>query len=110
MPRIYTARFDTGREFKFKVGDKIVVTSRRYEDCYHIYNKKGIIKTISLLRTNNYGIEFETNICGHNIDDFGKGSYCLWVEEDMITLAENIKPKVYGIVKFMESINKRGGV
>jgi hypothetical protein len=95
---------------KFKVGDRIkyrgyVGHSGEY------YNQIG---TIIYVGAKDYCVEFDNHIDGHTGNDpevRGREGHCWWImkisEDEMqkIELAEK-QIKVYGIVKFLASIEK----
>mgnify|MGYP001232299739 CR=1 FL=1 len=85
---------------KFKVGDIVKVVSNGRSGSGRRYN--GKIGKILKIHNADYDIYNEKGFCSLDIDLRRGGIYLSELE-----LAEKIKPKVFGIVKFLEEHAKQ---
>ena len=88
----------------FKVGDTVKIVEE-----YGGSPKIGKVGTIiHIYSDGDCGVEFTENIHGHNCNHHGREGYCWYFSSRALTLKVEFKKeiKVYGIVKFMESIAK----
>lgn len=101
---------------KFKVGDKIIVKHSRISRSPMYYppeaplaGKKGTIICIFPGNHLPYLIKFDNKVYGgHNGSGKCEHGYGWWMHEDELELAKRSeRVKVFGISKFMDSLNKK---